>query len=284
MTAPAGAPRSVVLCFLLSALGAAGFAASYVLGLSNEALGGCIGGSFAFLALGLARWSALISAAEPQYVEERSIGPTPQPEYDAFRRALTEQPVPRSWLLWGSLGAAVTAIGGAALFPLRSLLPTMGTDPDAVLSRTPWKAGVRLVTEEGRPIRPADLETGGVVTAFPEGLDPREHVDTTTLLIRVDPSTLRLPDGRDAWVIDGVVAYSKLCTHAGCPVGLYVDTAQQLLCPCHHSIFDVATGANPVAGPAPHPLPQLPLGTDSSGYLVAEGDFSGPVGPGWGNH
>ena len=284
MSSPPRAPGSVVLCFMLSALGAAGFAASYVLGLSNEALGACIGGAFAFLALGLARWSSVISAAEPQYVEERSVGPTPQPEYDAFRQALTEQPVPRSWVLWGSLGTAVAAIGGAALFPLRSLLPAMGTDPDAVLSRTPWKAGLRLVTEAGLPIRATDLDLGGVLTAFPEGLEPREHVDTTTLLIRVDPSVLDLPDGRRDWVVDGVVAYSKLCTHAGCPVGLYADTARQLLCPCHHSIFDVATGATPVAGPAPHPLPQLPLGTDSSGYLVARGDFSGPVGPGWGNH
>lgn len=284
MSAPARAPRSVVLCFMLSALGAVGFAASYVLGLSNEVLGTCIGAAFAFLALGLARWSSLISAAEPQYVEERAVGPTPQPDYDAFRQALTEQPVPRSWVLWGSLGTAVAAIGGAALFPLRSLLPAMGTDPDAVLSRTPWKAGLRLVTEEGVPIRADDLDLGGVVTAFPEGLDPREHVDTTTLLVRVDPAVLRLPEGRGDWVVEGVVAYSKLCTHAGCPVGLYVDTARQLLCPCHHSVFDVATGAKPVEGPAPHPLPQLPLGTDSSGYLIARGDFSGPVGPGWGNH
>lgn len=284
MSRPERAPRSVVAAFLLSALGAAGFAASYVLGLGNEALGGCLGGSFAFLALGLARWSSLIDAGEPDYVEERSVGPTPQGQYDAFRRALTEQPVPRSRVLWGALGTAVTAIGGAALFPLRSLLPSMGTDPDDVLAHTPWRAGDRLVTEEGTPVRPSDLEVGGTVTVFPEGLDPREHVDTTTVLVRVDPADLRLPAGRAGWVVDGVVAYSKLCTHAGCPVGLYTDTSRQLMCPCHHSVFDVTDGAQPVEGPAPHALPQLPLATDGSGYLVARGDFSGPVGPGWGNH
>lgn len=284
MTSPAPAPRSVVLFFLLSALAAVGFAVSYVLDLPNAALGACIGGAFALLALGLARWSSLIAAAEPQYVEERAVGPSPPQEYDAFRQALTEQPVPRAWVLWGALGTAVAAIGGAALFPLRSLMPAMGTDPDDVLSRTPWKAGVRLVTEDGRPIRGEDLEQGGIVTAFPEGLDPREHVDTTTVLIRLDPAVLDLPDDRADWVVDGVVAYSKLCTHAGCPVGLYVDEPRQLMCPCHHSIFDAASGAKPVEGPAPHPLPQLPLGTDASGYLVAEGDFSAPVGPGWGNH
>ncbi|MEP9381909.1 ubiquinol-cytochrome c reductase iron-sulfur subunit [Nocardioides cheoyonin] len=284
MSRPDRAPRSVVLAFLLSALGAAGFAASYVLDLGNEALGGCLGAAFAFLALGLARWSSLIEGHEPDYVEERAVGPTPKPQYDAFRRALTEQPVPRSGVLWGALGTAVAAIGGAALFPLRSLLPSMGTDPDDVLMRTPWQAGTRLVTEEGEPIRPDDLEVGGAVTAFPEGLDPREHVDTTTMLIRVDPAVLRLPAGRQDWVVAGVVAYSKLCTHAGCPVGLYTDSSRELMCPCHHSVFDVTDGARPVEGPAPHPLPQLPLGSDESGYLVARGDFSGPVGPGWGNH
>jgi ubiquinol-cytochrome c reductase iron-sulfur subunit len=284
VSTPDRAPGSVVVCFLLSAVGAAGFAASYVLGLGNEALGATIGAAFAFLALGLARWSSLIDAAEPDYVEERAVGPTPEPEYDAFRAALTEQPVPRSWVLWGALGTAVAAIGGAALFPLRSLMPAMGTDPDDVLERTPWKAGLRLVTEEGTAIRATDLDVGGTVTAFPEGLDPRKHVDTTTVLVRVDPADLRLPADRADWVVDGVVAYSKLCTHAGCPVGLYTDTSRQLLCPCHHSIFDVTDGAKPVEGPAPHPLPQLPLGTDESGYLVARGDFSGPVGPAWGNH
>lgn len=278
------APRSVVVAFLLSALGAAGFAVSYVLGLGNVALGGSLGGAFAFLALGLARWSSLIDAGEPNYVEERSVGPTPEPEYAAFRRALTEQPVPRSRVLWGALGTAVAAIGGATLFPLRSLLPAMGEDPDDVLSHTPWRAGTRLVTEEGDPVRPDDLEVGGTVTTFPEGIDPRQHVDTTTVLVRVDPADLRLPSDRAGWVVDGVVAYSKLCTHAGCPVGLYTDTSHELMCPCHHSVFDVTDGAHPVEGPAPHPLPQLPLATDASGYLIARGDFSGPVGPAWGNH
>lgn len=278
------APRSVVVAFLLAALGAAGFATSYVLGLGTPALGGCIGGAFAFLAVGLSRWASLISAAEADYVEERAVGPTPEPEYDAFKQALTEQPVPRSWVLWGALGTAVASIGGAALFPLRSMLPAAGFSPDDALQHTEWGDGVRVVTEEGDPVRPDDLEPGGIVTVFPEGLDPRGYVDTATVLIRLDPADVRLPDDRSHWVVDGVIGYSKLCTHAGCPVGLYSDTAHQLMCPCHHSVFDVLDGAKPVEGPAPHPLPQLPLGTDADGYLIARGDFSGPVGPAWGNY
>jgi ubiquinol-cytochrome c reductase iron-sulfur subunit len=278
---PDKAPRSVVAAFLLSSLAAAGFAASYVLGLGNVALGGCLGAAFVLLAVGFARWAQMIDEKEPDFVEERAVGPAPDEQYAAFQRALTEQPVPRSRVLWGALGTAVLTIGGAALFPLRSLLPDTSQNPDTALSHTAWRAGVRVVDEDGRPVRADDLETGGVMTVFPDGVNPEHRVDSVALLLRLDPATLRLPAGRQDWVVDGVVAYSKLCTHAGCPVGLFTDTDSQLLCPCHHSVFDATDGARPVQGPAPHPLPQLPLDTDAAGYLISRGDFSGPVGPGW---
>jgi ubiquinol-cytochrome c reductase iron-sulfur subunit len=89
---------------------------------------------------------------------------------------------------------------------------------------------------------------------------------------------LRPRPGRENWAIDGVVAYSKLCTHTGCPVGLYQAEAGLLLCPCHQSTFDVLDGARPVFGPAARALPQLPLGRNDRGELVALGDFSSPVG------
>lgn len=281
MTRRERAPRVVVAAFLLSALAAAGFATSYVLGLGTPALGGCLGAAFVFLAIGFARWATLVSEKEPEFVEERVVGPAPQEEYAAFRRALTEQPVPRSRVLWGALGTAAAAIGGATLFPLRSLLPSMSASPDYELSHTAWRAGVRVVTEDGAPLRATDLVTGGMLTAFPEGVDPEHRVDSATLLLRLDPATLRLPAGRDSWTVDGVVAYSKLCTHAGCPVGLFTDTDSELMCPCHHSVFNALDGAMPIQGPAPRPLPQLPLGTDAQGYLVSRGDFSGPVAAGW---
>jgi ubiquinol-cytochrome c reductase iron-sulfur subunit len=121
---------------------------------------------------------------------------------------------------------------------------------------------------------------GSVVTAFPEGYDTR-IAEGATLLIRVRQEELALPPARRDWAVDGIVAYSKLCTHAGCPVGLYAQESNQLLCPCHHSIFDVLDGAKPIEGPAPHPLPQLPLGVSGDGFLEARGDFSGPVGAAW---
>jgi ubiquinol-cytochrome c reductase iron-sulfur subunit len=102
------------------------------------------------------------------------------------------------------------------------------------------------------------------------------------LLIRIRPDQEITPvPGREGWTVEGVVAYSKLCTHVGCPVGLYQPQIAQLLCPCHQSTFDVLDGARPIFGPAARPLPQLPLGLDGRGHLIATGDFSDPVGPGF---
>ncbi len=274
-------PWGAVVAFLVATLAAAGFAVCYALDLGTESLGATLGVAFAALAVGLALWSGAIARQEPEYVEQRAVGPVPDKEYDAFKEALTTEPIPRVRFLWGSLGLAGTALGTAALFPLRSLLPRGTPGPNQLLERTGQKRGVRLVTAEGKAVRSDDLDVGSVLTVFPEGLDPRHNVDTTTVLVRVDPADLDLPEGRDAWVVDGVVAYSKLCTHAGCPVGLYADEYHQLTCPCHFSIFDVLRGAEPVEGPASRPLPQLPLGADPDGYLIALGDFTAPVGPGW---
>jgi len=284
VSAPKGRPpMAVVLAFVVAMLCAAGFATSYTLGLGNEAYGATLGGALAALSLGLGIWSSKVDKAQPDYVEERAVGPSPPETFDAFQKALTDQPVPRQRVLWGMLTVALGSVGGAALFPLRSLFPAESGSPDAILSHTPWAKGRALVTEEGKKIKPSDLSFDSVLNAFPEGLDPDKNVDTSTLLLRVQPDELRLPPERLAWVVDGVVAYSKICTHAGCPVGLYSDSYRQLLCPCHHSIFDVLTGAQPISGPAVRPLPQLPLEVDAEGYLVAGGDFSGPVGPSFWN-
>jgi ubiquinol-cytochrome c reductase iron-sulfur subunit len=136
------------------------------------------------------------------------------------------------------------------------------------------------VTIEGRPVRPGDLEVDGVVTVWPE--DERGEADSPTLLIRLRAGQdFRPLPGRRDWMVADVVAYSKLCTHTGCPVGLYQAESALLLCPCHQSTFDVLDGARPVFGPAARRLPQLPLGLDDDGFLVAGGDFSAPVGPGF---
>jgi ubiquinol-cytochrome c reductase iron-sulfur subunit len=176
-------------------------------------------------------------------------------------------------LMIGAFGA----LGLAAVFPFRSL----GPSPGSTLFVTPWRKGALVVDEAGQPIRADALEVGGVVTVFPQG-----HVDVNdaqALVVRVEPGLLRLPAGRQGWAPSGNVCYSKLCTHAGCPVGLYLAQYHQLQCPCHYSAFDVLRGAAPVFGPATTPLPQLPLYVDGAGFLRAGGDFSAPVGPGFWN-
>jgi ubiquinol-cytochrome c reductase iron-sulfur subunit len=182
----------------------------------------------------------------------------------------------RSVLIRLMIGA-FAALGLAAVFPFRSLGPSPGTS----LFVTPWRRGALVVDEAGRPIRADALEVDGVVTVFPQG-----HVDVNdaqAIVVKVDPGLLQLPAGRQGWAPNGNVCYSKLCTHAGCPVGLYLAQYHQLQCPCHYSAFDVLGGAQPVFGPAVSPLPQLPLYVDGAGYLRANGDFSAPVGPGFWN-
>jgi ubiquinol-cytochrome c reductase iron-sulfur subunit len=176
-------------------------------------------------------------------------------------------------LMLGAFGA----LGLAAIIPIRSLGPSPGDS----LFRTAWRKGSLVVDETGTALRVDTLPVGGVVTVFPDG-----HVganDAQAVVVRVIDASLQLPEGRDSWAPRGNVCYSKLCTHAGCPVGLYLAESQQLQCPCHYSAFDVLRGAIPVFGPATTPLPQLPLYIDANGHLRAGGDFSEPVGPGFWN-
>jgi ubiquinol-cytochrome c reductase iron-sulfur subunit len=179
------------------------------------------------------------------------------------------------------MAGAVGALGLAALFPIRSL----GPPPGRGLKETPFRQGIRIVTEDGEPVPADQLALDGVLTVFPEG--HTEAADSPTLLIRLAPGRNNPKEGREGWVVTGatgdLVAYSKLCSHMACPVGLYQAQEGKLLCPCHQSTFDVPNAARPVFGPATRSLPQLPLGVDDDGFLIAEGDFSDPVGPGFWN-
>jgi ubiquinol-cytochrome c reductase iron-sulfur subunit len=164
---------------------------------------------------------------------------------------------------------AIGAFGLATIVPIVSL----GRRARVAVG-TVWTAGARVVTEQGRPLRPDDIALGGVTTVFPEG-----HVgaqDAAALLIRVEDNAMLT---NHAWAPRGNVAFSKICTHAGCPVAIYRHADYMLYCPCHQSQFSVLFGARPVAGPATRALPQLKLAIGPDGYLVARGDFSGPVGP-----
>ena len=193
------------------------------------------------------------------------------------RREVTEDlaaPVERRGVLVGLFAAALGALAVVLGFPVRSL----GGRPGRRLHETAWAAGVRLMNSAGEPITADALEPGSAMTVFPDGAG--DAADSIVMLVRVDPGRLRLPGGRSAWAPGGYVAYSKVCTHAGCPVGLFDTDSGLLVCPCHQSSFDVLTGATPRFGPAARPLPQLPLRIEG-GLLVAAGEMSHPVGPGF---
>jgi ubiquinol-cytochrome c reductase iron-sulfur subunit len=231
--------------------------------------------TFVALGVGLALWANRLLGGGP-YVEQREELVATPAEAAALQADLERHGVvQRRTLLRRTLAVAVAAIGAAALFPIRSL----GPKPGRALLHTGWSKGTRVVTIDGRPVRAADVPEGGLLTVFPEG--HAGSADGQAVMVRVEPSLLRLPSGRQSWTVDGIIAYSKVCTHAGCPVGLYEADLHQLLCPCHQSAFDVLTGATPLSGPAAWPLPQLPLEQGDDGVLRSTQDFSEPVGPGW---
>jgi ubiquinol-cytochrome c reductase iron-sulfur subunit len=181
-------------------------------------------------------------------------------------------------------GAAVGSLGVALITPAASLGPVLDMDP---FFRTSWKRGRRLVDEHGKPYRANAIEQKVFYTAYPEDGD-REELGAPLIVVRLDPAELQLPQERAGWAPEGIVAYSKICTHAGCAVSQYrvpkfapVEPKPALVCPCHYSTFDPAAGGNVLFGPAGRPLPQLPLLIDATGELRAGGNFSGAVGPSW---
>ncbi|HET6380086.1 MAG TPA: Rieske (2Fe-2S) protein [candidate division Zixibacteria bacterium] len=236
--------------------------------LLTVALGG-VGGAIVVWAIALMHGPPETEPREPLYSGEET--------HEAVGEALDLESITRRRFLVRMLAGAGTLLAAALVLPAFSL----GPRPERELFETGWRRGLRLVGDDGEPIRAADVAVEQVATVFPEGAVGRP--DSGTMLIRLRPSDLQLDPERQAWAPDGFVAYSKLCTHAGCPVGLYRAEDRVLICPCHQSTFDVTRGAMPVFGPAARPLPQLPLEIDDQGYLVAAGEFSAPVGPSFWN-
>ncbi len=282
-TPAATAEALAAACFLVAALAAIGLAVVYWQGGQTQLEGLLLAVATGGIGLGIVVWAKRFMP-DDEVTEEREVLTSSEEEIAASRADFEsgEQSLLGRRLLIGSAGAAFTALGAALLFPIRSL----GPRPGRGLKQTAYQAaegkpgGVRLVRKDGSTIKPDDLAVDGVLTVFPEG--STTDADAPTLIIRTRESqTLKLAEGRDAWVVDGIIAYSKLCTHVGCPVGLYQAGEGKLLCPCHQSTFNVLEGAKPIFGPAARALPQLPLGTDDDGNLIATGDFSSPVGPGF---
>jgi quinol---cytochrome c reductase iron-sulfur subunit len=272
------AERRIAVAFVISTVAALGLTVVYARGGQPQLEGALLGLSLGALGAGVVLWARGLFPDE-EVTEERPALQSRPEEVRAFVANFEagEGLLLRRRFLTRLLGASLGALGLAALFPIRSLGPL----PGRALFRTAWRRGARLVAEDGRPVRLGDLNVGAVLTVFPEGHTEAE--DSATVLIRVDAARLQLPAGRAGWAPDGHVAYSKICTHVACPVGLYQEEEHHLLCPCHQSTFDVLAGARPVFGPATRPLPQLPLAVDGEGYLIAQSDYEEPIGPGFWN-
>ena len=287
---PSRRAENVVLVLLvLATLAAAGFIVAYALDAlpaQTQLMGIALGLAFAFLAAAFVVASRFLVPVEE--ISEPYV-PEEHPEEQEQLVQLVEESgvrVTRRRLLTVTAAGAGATLGAALLAPVASLGPIL--HPDA-LRRSGWRRGLRLMDSKGRPLRADEIDSKSFYTAFPEGMS-HEELWAPLVVVRVDVAALDLPDGRDPalWAPDGVVAYSKICTHAGCAVALYrtplsepTSARPALVCPCHYSTFDPATGAKVLFGPAGRPLPQLPLQIDDRGNLRARGDFSGPVGPSW---
>jgi ubiquinol-cytochrome c reductase iron-sulfur subunit len=281
------AESAVIVLLLLAGLSGAAFVFFYATSsISNQTqwLGLSLG-----VALGLVA-AALIVLSRTLLNEEESEEDYPEPEHEAEQEEIeqlverTGSRFTRKGLLKAAGGAAAVGVGAALVAPAASLGPAASTNS---LYDTPWKRGRRLVDVRGKPLRAGDIETGTFYTAFPEDAS-RDEIGSPLVLVRLDPRELRLPAARRAWAPGGILAFSKICTHAACAVALYrkptfapIDPRPALVCPCHYSTFDPASGGDVIFGPAGRPLPQLPLEVDAQGNLRAAGNFSGPVGPAW---
>lgn len=285
--------RQVSLLFVVSIIGTLLFFFGYffirldntvaTLRLQNLLLG--LGTAFAMfgIGIGIVHWAKTLMP-DHEWVEERHQIRPESDRRDAERIVtgiLSESGIGRRPLIRNTLIGA----GALAVLPAIAIFRDLGPLPGNALRRTMWDRGVRLSRDpDGTPIRAADVTIGSVFHVIPEGLNEAEDkleqkAKAVVLLMRLEPADLNPSPGRENWAYEGIVAYSKICTHVGCPVALYEQRTHHLLCPCHQSTFDVTQECKVIFGPAAHPLPQLPIMVDDQGYLVAQSDFLDPVGP-----
>jgi ubiquinol-cytochrome c reductase iron-sulfur subunit len=297
------AERQVAAMFGISALGTVLLVVSYIfipddififipiMGNQNAhqlGLGLGMAISLFFIGLGAIHWAKTLMP-DHEVVMQRHEFRSPEEDrkdfVDTVKEGAANSGLGRRSLIKRSLGAA---LGLSAISPIL-LLRDLGPLPGPEQKMTNWKSGTYLVTDPGdRRIKASDLEVGSVAQVMPEFANPKDrHLDDIAkdalLLIRLRPAEFNLEPDRLAMTHEGIIAFSKICSHMGCAVALYEQTTKHLLCPCHQSTFDVTRAAKVIFGPAARPLPQLDITVDREGYLIARKPFSEPVGPSfWG--
>ncbi|MFI6433976.1 Rieske 2Fe-2S domain-containing protein [Streptomyces sp. NPDC050759] len=291
--------RTVAMLFTVSMLATVGFIASYVgiphdktvfvfpighINALNFALGLTLGLALFSIGAGAVHWARTLMSDEEIADERHPIEASPEVRskvHADFKQGAKESALGRRKLIRN------TMFGALALFPLSGvmLLRDLGPLPGTKLRHTMWRKGLQLVNmNTNQPLRPSDVAVGSLTFAKPEGLEEHDEEFQTEIakaalmIVRIQPDNIK--DKRELeWSHEGIVAYSKICTHVGCPISLYEQQTHHVLCPCHQSTFDLSDGARVIFGPAGHALPQLRIGVNDQGYLEALGDFEEPVGP-----
>ncbi|GFE40380.1 ubiquinol-cytochrome c reductase iron-sulfur subunit [Streptomyces tubercidicus] len=290
--------RTVAMLFVVSMIATVGFIASYVaipieknvyiwplgnISALNFALGLTLGAALFCIGAGAVHWARTLMSDEEVADERHPIEAPPEVKAKVmadFAQGAKESQVGRRKLIRN------TMFGALALVPLSGvvLLRDLGPLPGNKLRTTGWKKGVRLVNQSTNlPLRPEDIAVGSLTFAKPEGLEedqedfPQKIAKDALMLVRIQPQNIK--DKHElSWSHEGIVAYSKICTHVGCPISLYEQQTHHVLCPCHQSTFDLSDGGRVIFGPAGHALPQLHI-TEKDGFLEAASGFEEPVGP-----
>ena len=293
------AEQQVAILFALSGLGTVLFIYSYIfiktdlfvflpiLGETNaHQLGLGMGLTIALLGIGFGavHWAKTLMS-DTEVIAERHEFRSSDEDRGDFVKTVKERAgeagLGRRSLIKRTLGLSVGLVGLSPLLLLRDLGPL----PKNQLGETSWRTGTRLVTDPGdRPIKASDLEVGAVAQVLPELRSGQKRTledigKDAVLLIRLRPEEFQLDAERKSWTHEGIIAFSKICSHMGCAVALYEQQTKHLLCPCHQSTFDVTRAAKVIFGPAARPLPQLAITVDAEGYLVAQQPFTESVGP-----
>ena len=297
------AERQVATMFGIAALGSIGFVVAYLalpliegdltrLQASNLALGLTLGLALFLIGIGAVQWARKLMPDVEMVQERHPLESTPDEQAGAiaaFEAGAEESGIGRRTMIRNSLLGAVALLPLPIVFILGDMGP-LNPNPALVRSRTIWGPGVRVVNDVTfEPIKPEDLEVGQLVNAMPatyKDIPEEDHTDAlrarafaSVILIRMELDEFVIEPGREDWHVDGILCYSKICTHVGCPISLYEQQTHNMLCPCHQSTFALADNGKVVFGPAHRPLPQLALEVDAEGYLAAQGDFAEPVGP-----
>ncbi|RFU83506.1 ubiquinol-cytochrome C reductase [Streptomyces triticagri] len=291
--------RTVALLFTLSMVATVAFIASFVafpvdkivyifpfgrISALNFSLGLTLGIALFCIGAGAVHWARTLMSDVEIADERHPIEATPEVKakvMDDFRQGAKESGFGRRKLIRNTMFGALTLVPLSGLVLLRDLGPL----PEDKLRHTLWSKGKLLVNQNtNEPLRPSDVRVGSLTFCKPEGLEEHDHdfqtqiAKAALMVVRIKPDDIKDKQQRE-WAHEGIVAYSKICTHVGCPISLYEQQTHHVLCPCHQSTFDLSDGARVIFGPAGHALPQLRIGVNEEGYLEALGDFEEPVGP-----